>query len=249
MTNDIIKNCLFELGFNSYDSELYLYLLKNPKYSITKLAKLLTVQRLTIYRSLAKLSDFGLIEEQNSLGKSLFRVGSPNILLGKIYDKKVKITRISNDLEKAIPELLDKYYENKKDSRVKIFEEKEGFFSVLKDILDCSEDEFYAFGSSEILNYFPEYSSFFTSQRIRKNIIAKNISFWESNLSRHDHNVELRVNKFLPKNYQAGGSFVIYGNKIAIWNTVLPKIIVIEDKIIYETFKVFWQLLWDGLDA
>jgi len=54
----------------------------------------------------------------------------------------------------------------------------------------------------------------------------------------------MRTTRFLPAGMKFESSFLLWGNKIAFWNPVVPLAIVIEDEIIVKMFQEMFSGLW-----
>ena len=65
---------------------------------------------------------------------------------------------------------------------------------------------------------------------------------------KRDHDKELRNIKWIPIEYSGNAAYIIYGNRIAIWNVLSPRIVVIEDQVIVDFFKTVFELVWDKLE-
>lgn len=64
-------------------------------------------------------------------------------------------------------------------------------------------------------------------------------------LKHSDTPAKLRAMRFLPKEVKVKGTITIFGNKVINWNTVLAKATVIDDKIMADTYRALFDLLWE----
>lgn len=59
---------------------------------------------------------------------------------------------------------------------------------------------------------------------------------------------EMRTTRFLSKETKFEASFLLWANKIVIWNPVVPLAIAIEDEIITKMFREMFRQLWQAAE-
>lgn len=245
MKSDILFNSLLELGLKEFEAQLYCAILRLQKPTIKKLSEELGVERLTVYRGLDKLKQAGLFEGKVDYSRKL-NLEPPSKVIDLLKQKQSMAKNLADSLTSLLPDLLSQYHQNQRQPKVRFFETRESFMSLLDESVNEAEGELYFLGSPQILNFVPEYMQIYIKNRQKKHIISNSISFRDPLLSRRGHKEEFRRLKWLPVNFNVPAAFLAYGNKVAIWNTALPKIIVIEDKIIFEFFKTIYEIIWQS---
>ena len=248
MFSNILKEAFVDLGLDETDYLTYQFLLETKNPNVKAISENLKINRKKVYEILQNLKNLNLIQKENDFSRK-FIVEPPTQILALLKARNAKSKHLEDTLEKMIPSLLEDFHKNNKTSKVRFFETKESFMQVLHELVFESGGEIWCLGSPKILDFAPEYMSWYIQNRKRNNVISNSIMFEDQLLRKRDHKADLRPIKWIPAKFNGSAAVLIYGNKIAIWNTVLPKIIVIEDQIIHETFKVIWQLLWEGLDT
>ncbi len=245
MKSDILYTSLRELGLTEIESKLYIEMLHADEPTISGLAQLLGVERLTIYRALETLEQQTLIERQTGKKKP-FHVGSPSKVISLLRHKQAQAKNLGDELTDILPDLLSEYHQSRREPKVRLYETKESFMALLDEVVNEAEDNIiYVLGSADILSFVPEYMDIYIQHRSKKKIISKNLSFYNRELMARNHKDEFRQLKWLPKEFDAQATYIAYGHKVAIWNTANPKIIVIDDSVIFKFFKIMFDMLWE----
>lgn len=245
MESDILYNSLLEVGLDELGAKIYIGLLKLKNPTITELARQFGVERLTIYRAIDKLEKTGLLDKKEDYSRNI-KLESPSKVLAMLKRKQSVAKHLSDNLATFLPDLLAEYHQTGRQPKVRFYESRESFMALLDESVNEAEGELYFLGSPEILNFVPEYMQIYISNRKKKQIISHSISFRNPTLATHSHKEELRELKWLPAKFNVPAAYLAYGNKVAIWNTALPKIILIEDKVIFEFFKAIHSILWES---
>lgn len=246
MESDILHNALIELGLDDLAANIYIAFLNLKNPTISEVAKKLSVERLTIYRGLERLENAGLVNQKTKNDRHV-NLEPPSIVISLLRHKQSVAKNLSQRLSTLLPDLLANYHQNLRQPKVRVYEDKESFMTLLDESVTEADEELYFLGSPNVLNFVPDYMQVYIKNRVKKGIISKSISFQNPSLALRGHKEELRELKWLPPEYDVPAAFLAYGNKLAIWNTALPKIIVIEDKIIFDLFKAIFEILWSNL--
>jgi len=188
-----------------------------------------------------------LINKQNDFSRQ-FEVEPPSTVLALLKTKNTKAKFLEQHLEKMIPELLADFGRIRPLSKVRFYETPESFVQVLEEFVTQSGGEIWCLGSPKILDFSPEVVEWYIQNRRKNNIISHSIMFENQTLRKRDQARDLRPIKWIPSQFNNDTAVIAYGNKTAIWNTVYPKIIVIEDTVICEFFKPIFSLIWEKLE-
>jgi len=247
MTTDILSKSLSELGLDELEINVYQFLLKTKSPTVSEIAKKLGTQRLKIYGTLQSLKTLGLVRKENDFKRN-FEIEPPTKIVAMLKVRTAKTKSLTEDLEKKLPDLLEEFHRFSKISKVRFYETKESFIQVLDEFIYESGGQIWCIGSPKILELAPEYMDWYIQKRRQNKVVSNSIMFENESLRKRDNIYELRPLKWIPVKFSGDAAIIAYGNKTAIWNTTLPKIIVIEDEIICEFFKTIFDLLWQKLD-
>ncbi|MEI6729569.1 MAG: helix-turn-helix domain-containing protein [bacterium] len=252
MSANILKSILEELNLDSFSIQVYLKILEISEPTITKLATTLAVDRTKIYPALSVLVDLDLILPKEPYDRQI-TLQTPSRLIGLLRSREIKSKRLIEDLSPLLPELSAQFYSKKRQPFVKVYEGRTQFIDLFNSVLNEADqkDGIRIFGNAdEFLDLVGfEYQREWSKQRIAKSITSKILSLPSSRLRSICllNNMEFREIKWLPPEFNCQGFYYLFANKSIQWNPVLPKAIVIEDKIMNLTLKSNFDALWSLL--
>ncbi|MFB6100187.1 MAG: TrmB family transcriptional regulator [Candidatus Nanohalobium sp.] len=239
------EEVLEELDLTDSEKEIYLSLLKSGEGTATELAKRSGVQRRLAYDVTDSLADKGLISYVDKENRRVYKPLSPENLRQLVEDRKREIEEKQRKLEEAMPQ-LEKYYDSSTDERdVKVMEGKEGVKQLFNDEVRVGET-IYLLGSAveseEMLEYFlPTW----TEKRQEKGVKIKGV--FENQMRGQVGEHEPIECRFLPEGYDSKVSITIYGEKVGIVFWIPnPLVILIEDGKAAESFKNYFDLVWEN---
>jgi predicted transcriptional regulator len=254
MNTSVLNKSLAELGLDDFEIELYLLLMDKINPSITILAKSLGVQRLHVYQALEKMQSLGLLVKNDVKDKNklLIELENPNRISSLLKQKESQLRRLNNDLEQVLPGFVSRFFQPFRNSAVRIYQGKNQFEDFFSSILSEEKQQIYHFGSNDAIVDLLGWESAqdWVNDRVKQNIATKELIFSSHFIkSRQEKDIEeLRQIKYLPKNYEKPASYLIYNDKVAIWNALVPRIVVISDPVIQELFKANFEILWDVVE-
>lgn len=245
MKQDILYNSLKELGLNDFEAELYITILKRKDPTITAVAAKLQVERLTVYRGLKNIEKAGLMGKKSGNSHQI-PLAPPSQIVSLLKYKQKSVKNLADNLAEELPELLSDYYQTTYQPRIRVFETKEGFITFLDELVKEATDGVYTIGSPNLLAFMPEEMEIYIQNRRHRKLISKHLAFRSSVLAGRNQKEDLREVKWLPLGLSAEAAVLVYGNKVAIWNTLLPRIVLIEDKQMHDLFKIIFDLMWQS---
>lgn len=247
MEDQLVK-LLKELNITGNEARVYLACLELGPTTITKIARKAEVERATVYAILERLKDKGLVTISVKESDRHIQVESPDKLLILASHKKRAITEKEHQFKEILPDLLASVNQRGKQPKVRFYEDKEQFIQVFESILNEAKGEMYYLGNTDVLvkSVSWEYEKRWIERRVRKHIFLHFMVFRSLLSQRHKKydDEEFRETRFLPKNMKFEASYLLWGNKIALWNPVVPLAIAIEDEIIVKMFKEMFLGMW-----
>lgn len=251
MKSGTLIDSLVEIGLNELDAKIYEYLLVKKDFNVTMIAKNFQIQRQRVYQAFISFENHGLLKKRNNNKLSDIELESPTKISISLQDKEFKLKKLSQDMAKIIPALLKEYDSTLSHPTIRIYQGKDQFIQLMNQILVEESHEILHFGSNEhIVELLGlDYANDWVSKRVANNIKTKEIVFPSHYIrSRQDQNTEeLREVKWTPVEFSAAGSYLIFANKVALWNSLLPKMIVVEDAIIVQLLRTNFELIWSLL--
>jgi sugar-specific transcriptional regulator TrmB len=245
-----IVDVLNKIGLKENEVRVYLTCLENKQglfiYEITSLTKL---KRSSVNLILDRLIQKGFLTHHFDGSRKKFSAESPESLVFQLEES-------TKDLRGLIP-LLRFVSGNNKKTKIRFFEGKEGVEKIYADTLltirvQKTKSELLAISSGEdVFQASPTHQKQFIDKRIKEQIPIRWIAP-ESKISREldkTSSKEFRKMKFFDsKKYQFHIEIDVYADSIAIISlSKEPSGVIIEDKILSESFRSLFNLLWNSL--
>lgn len=227
---------LQKLGLNLSEAKVYLALLELGKVQAGEISKRSQINRTTVYDSLERLIERGLVTYVISANKKIFRPVKPAVLVEKIKETE----KIATEL---LPELDYLYKKLKEKEESDIYKGRKGIKSILLDILN--HKQYAAFGSSGRFIEIMKHDFLMFQKRKKELKIKARVILNES--SRKSESVQKAFSqfKFIPDEYSAPTTTFVYDDKIAIiiWSET-PVATVIGSKDVAKSYKSYFELVW-----
>ena len=243
--SNIILQAMKQLDMDEIEAEVYIAFLNDKKPNLTNLAKSLTVHRTVIYKAIDKLKSFNLMVETD--GK--ITIEPPERLISILRQKEAENRLAIKQVDSYLSELNAKYYSNYEKPDYKIYSGQFQFIDLHNQILNEITTDYHFFGNIEMFHdiFDIQYQEYWTKKRIGKGIKSKRLIF---DSSRHNQLVaktktpesEFRV---LPEKFRNMGSFSLYNKKVLCWDPALPRVIKLENEVMFTTFSQIFDLLWE----
>lgn len=249
MTTDILTR----VGLTPEQADLYQSLLTHGPQTATSLSKTTKIGRTYIYRVGQELTKKGLIRMERKEHKTRFFPLSPDFLTTQAEEQKTKAQEAQIALESILPELKMKYSAAEDRPTVTYFEGMEG---IKKIYLDTIKDKNPILALLEPGQIDPEITTWLDTQYIPKRIankipvqaIVSQGTATKPYIERNEQ--ELRETKIIrTKTKHFPQEINIYGSKVALithTNGQKKLGIIIDNPIIAETFKSWFDLTWEA---
>lgn len=142
---------MHEIGLSTAEAEIYLELLKEDDVRASELSDRVSTSRTHIYDTLDGLVDKALVTYNIKGGKRYYQAAHPRKLVDYLSERKNRLEDQKAQMVELIPEFIKLHGDNSKKPRIEIFEGREGFKTILKDILRTGLN-FLVLNASEGLN-------------------------------------------------------------------------------------------------
>lgn len=229
------------------DNEIKVYtaLLELGESLASKIGEKIGMNRTHVYDILESLINKGLVSYVIKNNRKFFRAANPNKLYDYLKEKEKRIKEQEVKIKEIIPNLLALQKPKEEKTITEIYHGKEGIKTIYNDILRKVK-EYYVLGATgkiaEMLKYyFPQHER----QRVKKKVKLKllfNKSLRKKEIATKRKFAEIR---FLPKEFSSPIPTTIYENRIVILIWTEPLAIVIENKEVTNTYKKYFDLLWN----
>ena len=228
---------LKKLGLNDIESKIYLSLLKIPQQTTVTISKNIGINRRTIYDNIELLISKGIVTYNIIKGTRFFNANDVNVLKQLINDKLFALENILP----ALKNLQDSNFEN---TKIDILMGKQGIKAILEDAIRSGKEVCWIGGGLHLVK------SFNFSKHIQEKFSKLNIKLLQPKTKDIDNRIKFFQKikyRFLPKSFSSSVGFMIYDDKLIIGKLDENEIvsIYIKGKEFTETFKIYFNMLWD----
>jgi len=241
---------LKELGLTESEANLYITSLALGPTTIASLAEHLNMPRPNIYKVIAGLEQHGLTKfSERKPYTRTFMVEPPTIVLEKLREKREVVSDLDQTLVGAMPDLLAMYHQGETPTKIKVLEGEEQWYKIFFQVLDEAKDRIDYFGSADA---FISLISWETEKEwIRKRVEKKihiNVLLTPGKdaqtLSENDEK-EMRTTRIFKGTVPVVTGFMLYANKVIIWQPKAPLALLIEDEYIIQMLRSVFNVLWE----
>lgn len=262
MLNEALKN----LGFSDKEISIYLCILENLKISATKIAKITSINRTTIYSVCKDLLAKGIITEDLG-GVSRYYVALPPEELENIYKSEAeKIQQQKTIIQKILPELQalpkSKNYSVPKIRFIDELHLKDFLFKQLpiwiestKASPDPIDKNWWGFQDASLLQAYSEFSKYFWEalpkdygSYLFTNNEKTEQEFYQY-LKGQPESLERRHMKYWPASKKFTATHVVLGDYVmfAITETHPHYLVEIHDAVMANNLREMFKAMWDKI--
>jgi len=245
LNTNIIEYAMNQLDLGEVEAQVYLAYLENKNPNLSKLSKEISSHRTQIYRAIEKLKENGLITEENGQ----FKIEPPEKLAAILKQKEAQNRLAAKQIDNYLSELNTKYYSQYEKPEYKSYVGHRQFVDIHNQVLSEITTDYCYFGNVDMFFevFDLEYQEFWTKKRVEKNILSKLLIFESEKHKQFSKriqapNTEIRI---LPEKFRNMGSFSLYNKKVLCWDPALPRVIKLENEVMFTTFSQIFELLWE----
>jgi sugar-specific transcriptional regulator TrmB len=243
-----LYSSLKALGLTEQEIELYIVSLDLGPSTITRIAKNLMIARPNIYPLLKSLESHGLAKMSNQKKfERRFIVERPSVVLEKIRQMKKELNNNESDLVSGMPDLLALYSQGERDSKIKIIQGKEQYIKLFRSIIEEYDEIIEFFGSAHDFVSFISWDieNEFIKNRLKKGTFIRILvlpSKITDTFIKKDKQEKRETRIYKGKAHKT--SFLIFANKVIMFQPKAPLAILIEDEYIMQMLKSMFYSLW-----
>lgn len=249
----MLDTILSGLGLTPPETRLYVEMLETGPMTAGELAKKLGLTRPTLYGTLQRLTDKGVIQRSLRQGVRRFVAAAPE-KLGQLFTQQIEALQAQQSAyESLLPMLKAKGGMSALSPRFQLYEGVEGVQHVLNDMLLYSDCETLAMwpikSMMEILS--PEFFRYHNKERIRRNLYTRAI--WPQaeavDVAQHTFlgvgEAFRREIRIAPADMQFSMGYWMYGNKLAYLSSKAECFgFIIESREMVEMNKAQFEVIW-----
>ena len=240
-----MKEELKQFGLTENESKVYLALVELDSSTATPIRNKTDLHTSRVYEALNSLIEKGLVSYFLKNNTKHFKAQTPSVMLDILDEKK-------ENLKKLIPEI--KLLSNKKenDYSVSLYEGYKAFKQLYDHLLLKlkPKDEILVFGaqpeSADFLSrtFFKQYSKIRLKRKVKMRIIFNHNA---KETAKEYSKMPFTIAKVLPKGRIVPTAMDIYPDKVSILlSKEKPIVFHIDCKEVAESYKQYFEFLWDG---
>lgn len=239
-----LTTILKQIGLSEKEAKVYLTLFKLGESNLNNIAAGAGIPRTTVYTPLNSLIQRGFVDFYKKKGRKYYVATAPE-----------KILEIQEENLQGLQENLERFNDIGKSAQkkpdIRFFEGTAGIKLIFNEILAESRP-IDAITSIEDMNKIAnEQFGYFIEKRIQQRLKIRLLTNkWKDAINLKKTDAEsFRETKFVPKKYEFNTANYIYGNKVAMLSLKQEPIVglIIVDKEIANTQKMYFELIWNNL--
>lgn len=240
---------LKELGLTESEANLYVTSLTLGPTSIAKLAEHLAMPRPNVYKVISGLEGYGLAKfSERKRHARTFMVESPTVVLEKLRQKREAVADVDHTLVGAMPDLLAMYHQGETPTKIRMFDGKDQWLKIFFQVLDETSGPISFFGSAdafiELISWEKELE--WIKERVKRGIHINVLlvpgedadTLFETDAE------QMRTTRFYKGKLPFVTGFMLYGNKVIIWQPKAPLVVLIEDEYIVQMLRSIFNEMW-----
>lgn len=231
------QELLEKAGLSPNEAKCFITLVRLGSASANEISRESGVHRVSVYDAIRGLREKGLISQITRANKMLFEAGNPNRILNIIDEKEKEL----EEARRVVPELLLDFNMTSRKQEIHSFKGLIGIRTVLAEMLK-SNTEILDFGAEyKIKEFLPSYYQMWDKERCEKSITMRIIA----NIRFKPASIPMTLIRYIPSEFHSSVSTYIFDQRVALVMWVEnPLAILIEDKAVYESYKSYFEYLW-----
>jgi len=217
---------------------------------ISQYIRQMNFRKSTVYESIRRLQDKGLVSYIIKEGMKHFEAANPERVIDFIEEEKRKLNETQNEAQALVSELKKGIDVVKPHAEAHILEGIEGFKTMRRDVLRNAKREHLLIGAiskeNEIIpGFFKDWNKTRQKKRIMMRILHK-----ESARTKAMVNKEFMGNffetKFLPEELESPAVINVYGERVVnvLWKKDYPLCFMLINKEIADSYRKYFEYLW-----
>ena len=244
-----VYTSLKEIGLTESEANLYITSLTLGPTTIASLAEHLAIPRPNVYKVIAGLEAHGLAKfSERTRYARTFMVEPPTTVLEKLRQKRTTIGELDQTLVGTMPDLLAMYHQGETPTKIKVLTGKDQWIKVFFQVLEEAKGTIQFFGSADafikLISW--EVEKEWIKERTEKGIhINVLLTPGKDAVSLHDEDeFEMRTTRYFHGTIPFVTGFMLYANKMIIWQPEAPLVVLVEDEYIITMQRSIFEALW-----
>ncbi|MBI5036400.1 ArsR family transcriptional regulator [Candidatus Micrarchaeota archaeon] len=238
--------CLEEIGLSKAEINIYLALHRLGPATSGSLTRETGLRKSTIYESLNRLLEKGLVSYVLRNYTKYFEAVEPERIIDFVEEKKRKWETNEQDVKRLISELESSIGTTKPKAEAHVLTGVEGFKTMRRDVLKNSDGELFLIGAisreDKVMPvFYKQWDRERAKRKIRFRILHKRKT--EDRVAKITKFMEMR---FLKPEIQNPVVINIYGDRVVslIWKGDYPLCFMLINREIADAYRKYFEMLW-----
>ena len=243
------ERVLEEIGLTKNEIKIYLVLLKLGQTTSWNIIKDTGIHTSKVYDGLQRLADKGLVSHVIISNTKHFNAADPERLLDFLDDKKRNLENQEKEIKKIIPTLKAENAGNQQETKAEVFKGWKGMETVYKMLREKlkKNDINYVIGANkgenteQVKTFFNKHLKGLSEKGIKQKIIYNEEA--RGNIEEQTKHPNLFEVKYIQNTTPA--EINIWSDRVmTIILTENPTVILITDKKVADSYRVYFEILW-----
>jgi sugar-specific transcriptional regulator TrmB len=243
-----------QLGFKHHHAQIYEYLNQNGKSKPAYLAKILGLKRPTVYKALYELEEKNLVKrivgtKEDDLS---FTATHPRNINKLIEKKRAKVNKINKKFQDLYPNYLDAFSQHNKFPISDILSGVQGLKKVHLEVEQLEKEVLLLRSccdriSDELAKEIDRHVAKRSKLEIPTKIISPTVETLKYTKKNYPKIPNREIRLIDREIFEVSTQIMLYSDKVALTNYGDEVItLLIQQKDIYNSFKILFNLLWEG---
>ena len=232
-------------GLSKGEARLYLAMIRIGSSSTGSIIKETGLRKSTVYESLNRLLEKGLVSYVIKNNIKFFEAADPDRLVDFIDDRKNELEENKDEIKKILPDLKSMGSQLKPHAEAHVLLGIEGFKTMRRDALKHAKDEHLMLGAiSREPIVMPQFWVWFNRERVKRKIKLRVLH--QQNTREKALSTGMLEMKFLPKDVTIPAVINIYGDRVVslLWKENYPICFMLINKDISDSYRKYFEILW-----
>lgn len=238
---------LIELGFSQNEAKVYLSLIKFGSSTAREVINEVKLHKKIVYENIERLIEKGLVTFVQEGRTKVFKIADPNMLVELYLEKIKQLENKKRQAQRIAQEIRVLAKQERHKTEAMVFRGKNGIRTFYNELIRLGED-YLVFGApSKSIEVMDEHFWLNLVKKKKYNKIKARIIFNQS-LRKYGEKIkdETTQIKYLDKDFEPMTEINIQKDRIAtiVWSEE-PTVFLIIDKIVAESYKKYFEKMWE----
>lgn len=248
---------LRKIGLTPNEAHIYSFLLNSQKaLSASDVILALTMDKVSVYRSLKSLQQQGLVSVVGETRNQQYKASSSKNLFAKYNEQLSTLTSLRDQLEDLVQTATTKQHEFYQNNNISVYKGIEGYKDWNAQRIATNVEVIYEFTSGRIIEALfgdaatqRTYMQSYVNERVKKNIAIKSLMADVIDRESYDTTDQrmLKEQRIIRLKEEMQGFITVFGDSFGFYTKQANEYIgvIVRDPILSKMMLVTFKLLWE----